>query len=120
MLTGNLRMSEGGGSLLFLTAVVHKAEAPKHLSFNSTNGSHVVITLSLTVFLFNAKNNSFFIFFKTKQFTSLKNKFSSVRIHSLQFGSVELFFGQEFGNISSYAPSGIPTEHTTSSLSVKA
>ncbi|AES96685.1 hypothetical protein MTR_5g040070 [Medicago truncatula] len=33
---------------------------------------------------------------------------------------VELFFGQELGNISSYAPSGVPTQHTTSSLSVKA
>ncbi|AES99399.1 hypothetical protein MTR_5g080340 [Medicago truncatula] len=32
---------------------------------------------------------------------------------------VQLFFGQELGNISNYAPSGIPTEHTTSSLSVK-
>ncbi|AES60339.1 hypothetical protein MTR_1g043830 [Medicago truncatula] len=33
---------------------------------------------------------------------------------------VELFFGQELGNISSYAPSGVPTEHTTSSLSINA
>jgi len=30
-----------------------------------------------------------------------------------------LFFGQELGNFSSYAPSGVPSEHTTSSLSVK-
>ncbi|AES80255.1 hypothetical protein MTR_7g078550 [Medicago truncatula] len=32
---------------------------------------------------------------------------------------VELFFGQKLGNISNYAPSGVPTEHTTNSLSVK-
>ncbi|KEH23431.1 hypothetical protein MTR_7g081605 [Medicago truncatula] len=38
----------------------------------------------------------------------------------LQRAHVELFFGQELGNISSYAPSEVPTEHTTSSLSVKA
>ncbi|AES98091.1 transmembrane protein, putative [Medicago truncatula] len=35
------------------------------------------------------------------------------------YAQVELFFDQELGNISSYAPSGVPTEHTTSSLSVK-
>ncbi|AES92017.1 hypothetical protein MTR_4g122840 [Medicago truncatula] len=35
------------------------------------------------------------------------------------WAQVELFFGQELGNISNYASSGVPTEHTTSSLSVK-
>ncbi|CAL5198182.1 unnamed protein product [Lathyrus oleraceus] len=32
---------------------------------------------------------------------------------------VGLFFGQDVGNISSYAPSGVSSEHTTSSLLVK-
>lgn len=30
-----------------------------------------------------------------------------------------MFFGQDVGNISSYAPSGVSSEHTTSSLLVK-
>lgn len=62
-----------------------RVEAPKHLSFNSTNGSHVMITLSLTVFLFNAKNSSVFF----KQNSSLVWRIGSFRFELIPYNSVQ-------------------------------